>query len=68
MFIEFSQCQGPGATAVERPETGSEGKGQGRRKQWAEPSHSVLQKLADASVLSSDSLASHGSMTHAGAA
>uniref|UniRef100_H3DNX7 Protein kinase domain-containing protein n=1 Tax=Tetraodon nigroviridis TaxID=99883 RepID=H3DNX7_TETNG len=55
-FEDFYQCQGLGAEAL--PESGE----RRRRKQWAEPSHSVLQKLANASVISSDSLTSHGSV------
>lgn len=55
--------QGLGAAAVELSEAHCESKEQRSRKQWAEPSHSLLQKLENANIISSDSLASHGSMT-----
>lgn len=67
MFIEYYQCQGVGARAVTLPEARCRSKEQRRRKLWGEPSHSVLEKLEKASIISSDSLTAHGSMTDTGA-
>ncbi|XP_011606950.1 serine/threonine-protein kinase Nek3 [Takifugu rubripes] len=53
--------EGQGTTVMELSEARCESKEQ-RRKQWSEPSHSLLQKLANASIASSDSLGSHGSV------
>ncbi|XP_068441563.1 serine/threonine-protein kinase Nek3 [Clinocottus analis] len=56
-LIKTSTCEG-----VEFPEASRESTGPGPRKQWAaEPSETVRQMLANASLLSSDSMAStHG--------
>lgn len=68
LALWFSAC----ASAMELPEAHCESRNLGPRKQWAaEPSCTVMQRLANASLISSDSMPStnrtlagstHGSM------